>query len=211
MEHVKFTQMKDGDQEDYTLLEALEMDYASKTGERVFELLASLDESLSGYKVTRLTHSIQSATRAWREGADIDWVVSALLHDVGDFHAPYNHDAYAALILQPFVREQCTWTIKVHAEFQKYYYAHFYGKNPESREMYSDSPYYQDCIDFCERWDQASFDPDYDDLPLAFFRPLVLEVFSRAPYDSDILRAGVREPLTNKAVAHERASARRDA
>ena len=107
MDKVKFTQMKDGDKADYDLLHPLEVDYANGTADRLMKALVELDASLSGYQVTRLGHSVQSATRAWRDGADIDWVVSALLHDIGDIYAPYNHDEYAATILKPFVREQC--------------------------------------------------------------------------------------------------------
>jgi len=204
MEHVKFSEMKYGDAEDYGFLHPLEVAYASSAGERVFDSLAALDDSFSGYKISRLAHSVQSATRAWRDGADIDWVVSALLHDIGDTYAPYNHDEYAAVILAPFVREQCTWSVKVHAEFQKYYFAHLLGGNRNSREIYKDEPYYQDCIDFCERWDQASFDPNYKDLPLEFFKPMVLEVFARAPHDPEVIRNGAREPLVDESTARER-------
>lgn len=111
MDQVKFTQMKDGDKEDYDFLTAHETEYTKGTADRLLKALVDLDESLSGYQVTRLGHSVQSATRAWRDGADDDWVVSALLHDIGDIYAPYNHDEYAATILRPFVREQCTWEI----------------------------------------------------------------------------------------------------
>ena len=108
MQTVKFTQMKDGDKEDYDLLTRLEHDYVKGTADRLLGAMVNLDESLSGYKITRLGHSLQSATRAWRDGADEDWVVGALLHDIGDIFAPHNNDEYAATILNPFVREQVT-------------------------------------------------------------------------------------------------------
>lgn len=204
MDQVKFTQMKDGDAEDYAFLNEHEVEYSKGTADRLLDALRDLDESLSGYKVTRLGHSLQSATRAWRGGADIDWVVAALLHDIGDIYAPYNHDEYAASILKPFVREQCTWTVEKHGDFQMIYYAHHVGGNPEKRAQYADHPYFEDCKLFCEKWDQASFDPDYDDLPLEFFRPMVREVFAREPYDPAVLRAGAREPLENRDVARGR-------
>ena len=204
MDQVKFTQMKDGDAEDYAFLNEHEVEYSKGTADRLLDALRDLDESLSGYKVTRLGHSLQSATRAWRGGADIDWVVAALLHDIGDIYAPYNHDEYAASILKPFVREQCTWTVEKHGDFQMIYYAHHVGGNPEKRAQYADHPYFEDCKLFCEKWDQASFDPDYDDLPLEFFRPMVREVFARDPYDPSVLRAGAREPLENRDVARGR-------
>jgi len=201
---VKFTAMKDGDREDYEFLNEHEIVYASGTADRLLEALVDLDQGLSGYKISRLGHSLQSATRAWRDGADEDWVVSALLHDIGDIYAPYNHDEYAAAILKPFVREQCTWTVEKHGDFQRLYYAHHLGGNRESREKHRASAYFDDCAAFCERWDQSSFDPDYDTLPIDFFRPMVNRVFARKAYDPAVVRPGQREPLGNPTLAAER-------
>ena len=204
MEKVAFTQMKDGTKEEYEFLTAHEIDHTKHTAKRLMDALVDLDQSLSGYKVTRLGHSLQSATRAWRAGADIDWVVSALLHDIGDIYAPYNHDEYAATILRPFVREQCVWCVQTHGDFQMLYYGHHVGGDPNKRDRFKDSPYFDDCAAFCENWDQASFDPDYDDLPLKFFAPMVEEVFARTPYDPDVTEPGVRVPLENTALAAKR-------
>lgn len=204
MEHVKFTAMKDGDKEDYDFLTEHEIEYTKGTADRLLNALEHLDESLSGYQITRLGHSVQSATRAWRDGADIDWVVSALLHDVGDIFAPYNHDEYAAAILKPFVREQCTWVVEKHGDFQLVYYGQHVGADPEKRQAYKDHQYFDDCAEFCERWDQTSFDPGYETLPLDFFRDMVREVFAREAYDPAVIRSGIREPLVNEAVAASR-------
>ena len=122
MDQVKFTQMKDGDKEDYAFLTEHEVEHTKGTADRLLTALVELDEGLSGYQISRLGHSLQSATRAWRDGADKDWVVSALLHDIGDIFAPYNHDEYAATILKPFVREQCRWVVEKHGDFQMIYY-----------------------------------------------------------------------------------------
>ena len=189
MEQVKFTKMEDGDAEDYRFLNDHETEYTKGTADRLLKALVNLDESLSGYQITRLGHSVQSATRAWRDGADIDWVVSALLHDVGDIFAPYNHDEYAATILKPFVREQCRWVVEKHGDFQMIYYGHLVGGNQNKRDKFNGHEFFNDCAEFCERWDQTSFDPSYDDLPLEFFRPMVEEVFAREPYNPDILNA----------------------
>ena len=199
MDHVNFTQMKDGTKEEYEFLTEHEVEYTKGTADRLLKALVELDESLSGYKVTRLGHSVQSATRAWRDGADIDWVVSALLHDIGDIYAPYNHDEYAATILRPFVREQCAWCVQTHGDFQMIYYGHHVGGNPDKRDQFKGHIYFDDCATFCERWDQASFDPDYDDKPLEFFAPMVREVFARQPYDPAVIRPGEREPLVGEA------------
>ena len=195
MDQVKFTQMKDGDKEDYDFLTAHETEYTKGTADRLLKALVDLDESLSGYQVTRLGHSVQSATRAWRDGADDDWVVSALLHDIGDIYAPYNHDEYAATILRPFVREQCTWVVEKHGDFQMIYYGHHVGGNPHKRDAYKGHPYFEDCAAFCERWDQASFDPNYDSKPIEFFTDMVRSVFARTPYDPKVIRSGTRMPL----------------
>ena len=204
MEHVTFTQMKDGTKEDYDFLPEHEVEYTKGTADRLLEAMVDLDKSLSGYQVTRLGHSVQSASRAWRDGADVDWVVSTLLHDIGDIYAPYNHDEYAATILRPFVREQCTWVVEKHGDFQMLYYGHLVGGNQHKRDQYAGHPYFDDCATFCERWDQASFDPEYDDLPLEFFAPMVRDVFARTPYDPDVVRAGERVPLMDAGLASDR-------
>ena len=195
MKEVKFTQMKDGDEEDYKFLTKHEVEHTKGTANRLLKALVELDQSLSGYKVTRLGHSLQSATRAFHSGADIDWIVSALLHDIGDIYAPYNHDEYAASIIRPFVREQCTWVVEKHGIFQMLYYGEHVGSNPHKREKYREHIYFQDCSDFCELWDQKSFDPNYNTKLIDFFAPMVEEVFARKPYDPKYIKHSKREPL----------------
>lgn len=202
MEAVKFTQMKDGDREDYELLHRLEKPYVAMTADRVLrELSLQADDTLAGYKISRLGHALQSATRAERQGADIDWIVAALLHDIGDGLAPQNHDRFAAEMLRPYLREEVTWVVEHHASFQMYYYAHHYGWNRMEREKYRDSPYFQTCVDFCEEWDQSSFDPDYPTETLEHFALLVREVFARKAYDPAVLQPGVVKGLPRAAQA----------
>lgn len=196
MDHVKFTAMKDGDAEDYAFLAEHERDFTNGTADRLLSAMVDLDKGLSGYQITRLGHSLQSATRAERDGADIDWIVSALLHDIGDIYAPYNHDEYAATILRPFVREQCAWVVEKHGDFQLRYYGAHIGANPDKRDLWRDSPYFDDCAEFCERWDQSSFDPAYPSETIDHFAPMVRAVFARPPWDPAILRPGHREALT---------------
>jgi predicted HD phosphohydrolase len=204
MKTVEFTAMKDGTREDYLLLKPLEDEHVKGTGERVLrELRLQEEETLPGYRITRLQHGLQAATRASNEGADIDWVVAALLHDIGDGLAPQNHDRFAAEILRPFLREEVVWTIEHHASFQMYYYAHHYGWNQHEREKYRGSPYFQSCVDFCERWDQSSFDPAYAMKSLADFEPLVREVFARKAHDPAVIQAGVVKGLPMLAAAAE--------
>ncbi|WP_281253607.1 HD domain-containing protein [Octadecabacter ascidiaceicola] len=195
MDHVKFTQMKDGDAEDYAFLTEHEIAYTKGTADRLLGALVSLDESLSGYQISRLGHSLQAATRAEQDNADIDWIVAALLHDIGDIFAPYNHDEYAASILRPFVREQVTWVVEKHGDFQLAYYGNHVGADPDKRNTYAGHPYFDDCATFCERWDQNSFDPAYTHKPIEHFAPMVRDVFAREPYDPTVIRTGEREPL----------------
>ncbi|HUQ36562.1 MAG TPA: HD domain-containing protein [Aestuariivirga sp.] len=199
METVKFTEMKHGDREDYAFLHTHELEYVAGTADRLLTAMVDLDKSVSGYKITRLGHSLQAATRAWKGGADIDWVVCALLHDIGDIYAPYNHDEYAATILRPFVREQCAWVVQTHGDFQMVYYAQHVGGNPNKRDAFKGHTYFDDCAEFCEKWDQNSFDPDYATKPLEFFADMVREVFARKAYAPEVIKKGVRVPLTGKA------------
>ncbi|MGF1501548.1 MAG: HD domain-containing protein [Paracoccaceae bacterium] len=188
---VSFTQMKDGTVEDYALLEKLEVPFLAGTADRLLKELAAQDaETLPGYQITRLEHGLQSATRARRDGADLDWVVAALLHDIGDRLAPQNHDRMAAEILRPYVREEVAWVVEHHGLFQMVYYAHHFGWDPEARQRFRDHPCYRSCVDFCERWDQASFDPDYPMDPLESFVEDVRTVFARKAYDPAVVAAG---------------------
>jgi predicted HD phosphohydrolase len=204
MDTVKFTEMRHGDRQDYALLHTQEVAFAAGTADRLLKAMVELDVSMSGYKITRLGHSLQAASRAWNDGADVDWVVCALLHDIGDIYAPYNHDEYAATILRPFVREQCAWVVQTHGDFQMLYYAHHVGGNPNKREAFRGNPYFDDCAEFCERWDQNSFDPVYETRALEFFAPLVHEVFNRKAYDPAVTAKGSRVSLTNSAAASQR-------
>jgi predicted HD phosphohydrolase len=191
METVNFTQMKDGTEQEYRFLTNLEHDYVTGLPDRIVAKLADLANSLGGYQVDRLVHSLQTATRTQNDGADDEMVVAALIHDIGDDLAPFNHSQYAASILRPYVRPEVTWVVTHHGVFQNYYYAHFVGGDRFERDRYADHPWYQSCVDFCEKWDQASFDPDYPTPPLEHFAPLVTKIFSRQPFDPLIVGGGV--------------------
>ena len=194
---VGFTQMKDGTREDYLLLEEKEKPFLAMTADRILDELRRHGEAtLEGYRITRLAHGLQSATRAERDGADIDWIVGALLHDIGDGLAPQNHDRFSAEVIRPFVRWDVAWVVEHHGIFQMLCYAHHYGWDRNARERFRDHPCFDSCAEFCERWDQSSFDPDYDTLPLEHFEPMVREVFGRKAYDPDVLREGYVSPLT---------------
>ena len=182
MKKVSFTEMKNGTKEDYLFLDKHEKNFASKTADRIIKYMSGLTETLEGYQVSRLEHSLQSATRAYYNKENEEMIVATLLHDIGDDLAPMNHSEYAAAILKPYVSERIHWIIEKHGEFQTYYYAHYLGGDKNKREKYKDHEFYQDTIDFCEKYDQNSFDPNYNSLPLKFFEPMVKRIFSRKPY-----------------------------
>jgi predicted HD phosphohydrolase len=180
---VEFTRMQDGTREDYELLERHERVYLQTLPDRILDALGALSHSLGGYKVTRLEHSLQTATRAMRDGADEELIVAALIHDVGDDLAPYNHAEVAAGILRPYVRAQVTWIVEQHGLFQSYYYAHHYGGNRDGRERYREHKWFDACANFCANWDQCSFDPNYRSEPLEVFEPMVRRIFARRAHD----------------------------
>ena len=182
MKTVNFTEMKNGTKEEYLMLDEHEQNYISGTADRIIKFMSRLNSTLEGYKITRLEHSLQTATRAYKDNASEEMIVAALLHDLGDELAPLNHSEYAASVLKPYVSEKTHWIIKKHGEFQMYYYAHHLGKNQNQRDKYKDHKYYQDAVDFCEKWDQASFDPSYENMSLEEFAPMVKKIFSRKPY-----------------------------
>ena len=184
MSQVKFTEMKNGSKEDYLLLDKHEKKFAENTGERLLKFMSTLDDTLEGYKVTRLEHSLQTATRALNDKADDEMIVAALFHDIGDELAPLNHSEYAAAVLKPYVSEKTHWIIEKHGEFQMYYYAHHLGGNRNQRDKYKGHKYFFDTINFCEKWDQSSFDPNFKSLNIEDFRPFVQKIFSRKPYTS---------------------------
>jgi predicted HD phosphohydrolase len=184
VEKVKFTQMKDGIKEDYLLLEKHEKKHIEGTADRLIKFMSGLSNTLEGYQITRLEHSLQTATRALNDKAGDEMVVASLLHDIGDELAPLNHSEYAAAVLKPYVSEKTHWIVEKHGEFQMYYYAHHLGGNRNQRDKYKDHKYYQDTVNFCENWDQKSFDPNFKSLPLKDFEPLVRKIFSRKPYSN---------------------------
>jgi len=182
METVGFTRMEDGSREDFELLERLEEGYLADLPDRLLAALEALRTSFAGYQVSRYEHSLQSATRALRDGRSEEYVVAALLHDIGDELAPYTHGQMVASVLRPFVAEEICWVIEHHGLFQSYYYAHLTGGDRDARDLYRDHRWFDACAEFCERYDQNCFDPDYDSLPVAEFEPMVRRVFSEPRY-----------------------------
>ncbi len=192
MQKVSFTRMADGTREDYLMIEDAERKHAEGVVERILAQLRALKDEPLPLQVDRLEHSLQTATRAHRDGASEEMVVAALLHDIGDELAPYNHCEVAAAILRPYVSEETYWVVKYHGEFQAHYYAHHHGADRNTRDRHIENPHFQACVDFCEKWDQEAFDPAYQSEPLEFFVPMVRRIFAREPFKHDRANIGSR-------------------
>jgi predicted HD phosphohydrolase len=174
VQKVSFAYMSEGTAEDFQLCAADIENDARALPDRMLQAVAALDDPSGCLQVTRLEHSLQSATRAY---------------DIGDQRAPYSHGELVAAVLRPFVSDRICWIIEHHALFQSYYYAHLAGGDRYARDRFNDHPYYADCVEFCERYDQNCFDPDFQSRPLQFFEPIVRSVFARSPRMVDM--AGV--------------------
>jgi len=181
-EHASFTAMEDGTPGDYALVSQWIAKARGNLVDTVMGMLRALGDNDHGYAVSRYVHSLQTATLAYEDGADEETVVAALLHDIGDTLAPENHSELAASVLKPYLSERVHWIVEHHGVFQGYYFWHHYGLNRNARDAYKDNPYYQDCIDWCYKYDQRAFDPNYDTKPEEFFRPMVDRVFARKPW-----------------------------
>lgn len=182
---VSFTRMADGTRHDYELLAAAEERFCQALPDRLLAAVQELQHSFSGYQVTRYEHSLQSATRALRDGRDEEYVVMALLHDIGDSLAPHTHSEMTGAILRPFVRPELVWICGHHGAFQLYYYGHHYDMDPNVRDRWAEHEYYAATVEFCERYDQNCFDPDYESEPLERFEPMVQRVCSEPRYLPD--------------------------
>jgi predicted HD phosphohydrolase len=174
----RFTTMEESTVEDWAILGTNFVDFAGHLPDRVLAHLELLDGDYGGFAVDRLQHSLQTATRAHRAGEDEEYVVCALLHDIGDTLGSYNHADIAAAVLKPFVSEENHWMVEKHAIFQGYYFFHHLGMDRNLREQFRGHPCFERTALFCERYDGPAFDPRGETLPLDFFVPMVRRVFA---------------------------------
>ncbi|TDQ80836.1 putative HD phosphohydrolase [Dongia mobilis] len=181
-ETVSFIRMEDGTYEEYQFLDRIYQKLNHGLADNLLANLKLLAGDRMGYRIDRYQHSLQSATRAMRDGQDEEMIVCALLHDIGDLLAPENHSQLAASILRPYVSERNYWMIEHHGIFQGYYYFHHLGMDRNERDKYRGHPHFQHTADFCHKYDQNSFDPDYDTAPIEVFEPMVQRLFARPPF-----------------------------
>ncbi|MEA1081144.1 HD domain-containing protein [Marinobacter qingdaonensis] len=174
-----FTHMKNGTAEDWQTIARSFGDFAKALPDRILDHLMLLEGDFGGFPVDRLTHCLQTATLAHRDGKDDEYVVCALLHDIGDTLGSYNHADVAAVLLEPFVSEANHWMVKHHAIFQGYYFFHYLGMDRHLRDNYKDHPHFMRTIEFVSKYDSPAFDPAAETLPLSYFEPMVRQVFAK--------------------------------
>ena len=174
-----FHSMADCTQQDWDIIMTHMKPFAANGGARILDHLRLLDGDCGGFAVDRLTHCLQTATRAHRDGRSEDYVVMALLHDIGDTLGAYNHADIAAAMIKPFVSEELHWITEQHAIFQGYNFFHYIGLDRDKREAFRGHPHFEATAEFVELYDCPAFDPAYDSAPLSFFEPMVRHLFEK--------------------------------
>jgi predicted HD phosphohydrolase len=156
-----FTEMAHGTAEDYAIIAEEGAKLATQLPDRILEHLDILKGETAGFAVDRYEHSLQTATRAYRDGKDEEYV------------------DLAATMLQPFVSDENYWIVKHHGIFQGYYFFEYLGLDKNLRDEYKDNENWQACAEFCAKYDQNSFDPNYDSMSIEEFEPMVRRVFAQ--------------------------------
>jgi predicted HD phosphohydrolase len=174
----KFHAMDEGTQEDWAIIGGAALEFYVGLPDRVLAHLKLLDGDFGGFAVDRLTHSLQTATRAEQAGRDDEYILCALLHDIGDTLGSYNHADVAAAVVKPFVTEANLWMVEKHAIFQGYYFFHYLGLDRNLRDQFKGHEFYDRTAEFCAEFDQPAFDPAYDTHPLEHYEPLVRQLLS---------------------------------
>jgi predicted HD phosphohydrolase len=182
-DRAKFHAMTEGTQEDWAAIARAAAPHRGELADRLLAHLRLLDNDHGGFAVDRLEHSLQTATRAHRAGQDEEYVVCALMHDIGDILCPASHAELGAAILKPYISEANHWIMEKHGVFQGYYFFHHIGLDRDMREQFRGHPHFEACAQFCHLYDQNSFDPGYDTLPLSAFEPMLRRV-TEAPWQS---------------------------
>ena len=190
-----FVRMQDSTREDWQTIGGEFMHFVSGLPERVVKHLQILQGDYGGFPVDRYTHSLQTATRALRDGRDDEYVVCALLHDIGDTLGSFNHPDIAAAILKPFVVEENHWMVQNHGIFQGHYFFHHIGLDRDMRENFRSHPNFDRTAEFCELYDNPAFDAKAETLPIEEFMPMLRRVMAQ-PRQSIYKAALQEQPAT---------------
>ena len=178
-ERASFKSMQESTREDWQLIGGEFRQFAGGLPARVIKHLQILEGDYGGFPVDRYTHSLQTATRALRDGRDEEYVVCALLHDIGDTLGSFNHPDIAAAILKPFVSEANHWMVQHHGIFQGHYFFHHIGLDSDVRENFRTSPHFERTAEFCELYDNPAFDPKGETLPIGEFEPMLRRLMAQ--------------------------------
>ena len=178
MEKMHFTRMDEGTKEDFELLKEVHERSLAALPDLLYKLLDDVGND-DFYNISRKEHCLQSATRALRDNRDEEYIVVTLFHDICEALGPFNHGEVIASILRPFISRNNYWMLANHGLFQTYYYGKFLGLDPDARDQYKTDPAYEQTVEFCEKYDQLSFDPDYKSEPLSTFDPMVRRVLNK--------------------------------
>ena len=189
-----FLRMQDSTQAEWQIIGGEFMQFASQLPARVIQHLQILQGDYGGFPVDRYTHSLQTATRALRDGRDEEYVVCALLHDIGDTLGSFNHPDIAAAILKPFVSDENHWMVQNHGIFQGHYFFHHIGLNRNLRDNFKAHPSYERTAEFCELYDNPAFDPKAETLPIEEFTPMLRRLMAQ-PRNS-VYKAALKTPTT---------------
>ena len=174
-----FHAMTEGTRAQWSRILEADAAFSRDVAGRVLGHLTLLRDDTHGFAVDRLEHALQTATRAHRAGFDEEYVTCALLHDIGAAMSPFEHAAFAATLLKPYVSEGNHWMVEHHDLFQGYHYLHLMGGNRNARNRFRGHRHFRQTVEFCDRFDQAAFDPTYDSMPLQAFEPMVRRVLGQ--------------------------------
>jgi predicted HD phosphohydrolase len=174
----QFKAMTESTAEDWQVILGEQRQFQAGLPDRILEHLSLLGGDFGGFPVDRLQHCLQTAELAAEAGEDDEYVVCALLHDIGDTLGPFNHADVGAAILEPFVSEANHWMVKHHGIFQGYNFFHHFGMDRNMRDNFKDSEHYERTARFIEKYDNPAFDNSKPELSLELFAPLVHRVMA---------------------------------
>ena len=178
LQRAKFTSMTVSTQEEWMAIGQISAPYNRQMPDRMLAHLRMLGDDEGGFAVNRLEHSLQTATRAFKDGRDEEYVVCALIHDIGDVLSPSNHAEMGAMVLKPYISEQNHWMMDKHGIFQGYYFFHHLGLDRDMRDQFRGHPHFEFCAQFCHLYDQNSFDPNYQSMSVEDFEPMLRRVLA---------------------------------
>lgn len=174
-----FSKMSESTADDWQAIMGEQIAFVRKLPDRILAHMELLNDDYGGFPVDRLQHSLQTAELAAEAGEDEQYVVCALLHDIGDTLGSTNHADVAAAILQPFISEENLWMIKNHAVVQGYNFFHHIGLERDMRDQLKTHPYYDRTERFVNNYDDLAFDATKAKLSLQLFEPMVRKVFAK--------------------------------